>query len=92
MDESVADNWALGQNIPNPAQSSTSIPFVVPEECNIFFTLMSVNGQILTSYNMHAFPGNNTFTYDISSLSNGIYYYVMTYKGKQKVRKMVIQR
>ena len=85
------DSWTLGQNIPNPAHNSIIIPFSVPNEANVYFTLTTVNGQLLYSQEIPASAGNNIVEFDISTLPNGIYFYSMTFNGQQKVRKMVVQ-
>lgn len=91
INEYNALQWSVGQNIPNPAQKTTLIPFRLPEAGNVTFSLMTINGQILFFQNVEASAGNNSLSYDISTLSNGIYFYVMTYKDQRIVRKMTVQ-
>jgi hypothetical protein len=91
INEYTSMQWFVGQNIPNPAQKTTLIPFRLPEAGNVTFSLMTINGQILFFQNVEASAGNNSLSYDISTLSNGIYFYVMTYKGQRIVRKMTVQ-
>ena len=91
INEYTSMQWFVGQNIPNPAQKTTLIPFRLPEAGNVTFSLMTINGQILFFQNVEASAGNNSLSYDISTLSNGIYFYIMTYKGQRIVRKMTVQ-
>jgi uncharacterized protein (DUF779 family) len=91
INEYNALQWSVGQNIPNPAQKTTLIPFRLPEAGNVTFSLMTINGQMLFFQNVEASAGNNSLSYDISTLSNGIYFYVMTYKDQRIVRKMTVQ-
>ncbi|NLE03893.1 MAG: T9SS type A sorting domain-containing protein [Crenarchaeota archaeon] len=87
----TSEQWSVGQNIPNPAQKTTIIPFRLPEAGNVSFSLMTINGQILFSKNIQASSGNNSFSYNISTLSNGIYFYAMSYKDQRIIRKMTVQ-
>jgi len=85
-------SWQLGQNIPNPATSTTSIPYSIPQDGQLIFNVMSINGQVLFTNNIQALAGSHVMKFDLSSLSNGIYYYSMEYQGQRIVKKMTIQR
>ena len=39
--------WTLGQNIPNPAQTMTEIPYAIPVDGMVNVKIMSVSGQVL---------------------------------------------
>ena len=82
----------LGQNIPNPAQSTTSIPFYIPLEGNVLFTITSVSGQTLYTENLEVTAGSHMLEINIDMLANGIYYYSMQYKGQRLIKKMTIQK
>ncbi len=85
-------SWTLGQNIPNPAKLLTSIPYVVPQEGTVIFTVMSINGQILYREVIQTLAGSHRVELNTDKLSNGIYYYSMEYKGQRIVKKMTIQQ
>ncbi len=91
-DDAVHDvsgmGWNLDQNIPNPARTSTVIPFNLPEDANVTLTVMSVSGQLLYSTEISATVGENRYELDVENLSAGIYYYTMEYKGQRLVRKL----
>jgi hypothetical protein len=86
------DLWAVGQNIPNPVQALTSIPFSIPEDGTVRFTLMSVNGQVLYMEDIQAKSGSHIYDFNTLQLSNGIYYYSMEYVGQKIVKKMTVQK
>jgi len=86
------DNWTLGQNIPNPAQSSLVIPYTVPREGDVIFKIMSINGQVLYYNIMHVLKGNHQIEHNIASFADGIYYYSMEYEGERIIKKMTIQK
>ena len=85
-------SWTLGQNIPNPAKLLTSIPYVVPQEGTVIFTVMSINGQIFYREVIQTLAGSHRVELNTDKLSNGMYYYSMEYKGQRIVKKMTIQR
>lgn len=86
------NQWYVEQNQPNPALTSTVIPYYVPQDGEIRCILSSVKGQVLYQEVQQAEAGKNEFYLPTNHLSNGIYYYSLTYKGKTIVRKMNVQR
>ncbi|MDD3281479.1 MAG: T9SS type A sorting domain-containing protein, partial [Bacteroidales bacterium] len=88
----MINKWSVGQNIPNPASHSTSIPYSIPQEGSICFQLMSISGQTLFEKTIHAHSGNHYLEINTLLISNGMYYYSITYRGERKVKKMTIQK
>ncbi|MBO4282360.1 MAG: hypothetical protein J5873_04125, partial [Bacteroidales bacterium] len=43
----TAIDWTMGQNIPNPASSVTRIPYTLPQDGRVTFSVMNMNGQLL---------------------------------------------
>jgi hypothetical protein len=87
-----SDNWTLGQNTPNPAQTMTEIPYAIPADGTVDVKIVSISGQVLYQKEMQATAGNHSLVLDIDFLANGIYYYRMEYAGKTIVKKMTIQK
>jgi hypothetical protein len=85
-------SWTMEQNIPNPARTNTRIPYAIPQEGAILFKVMSINGQVLYTKEIDAMAGSHSMEFDITTLSNGIYYYSMEYQGQRIVKKMTIQK
>jgi hypothetical protein len=84
--------WHVGQNIPNPATHAISIPYSIPQEGNICFQLMSISGQTLFEKTIHTHSGNHYLEINTLPISNGMYYYSITYRGERIVKKMTIQK
>ena len=84
--------WELGQNIPNPAVNHAQIPYMIPQDGQISFKVMSINGQILYTSEMQVLAGSHLLDFDATALSSGIYYYSMEYQGQRIVKKMTIQK
>ena len=82
----------LGQNIPNPANTSTLIPFSIPEAGNVSFEVVSITGQVLCKKDIQALTGSNSIELDTEILPAGIYYYRIEFNGQRLVKKMTIQK
>ncbi|MFA6637688.1 MAG: T9SS type A sorting domain-containing protein [Bacteroidales bacterium] len=85
-------NWNMGQNIPNPAWTKTQIPYSIPQEDNVIFSVMSINGQLLYREEIQADAGSHFLEINTQTLSAGIYYYSMEFQGQRIVKKMTIQK
>ena len=92
IDKINIQTWMMGQNLPNPAQKTTKIPFYIPQDGSIIVKITSVTGQILFQENLIAKTGENTYLLNLENLSSGIYYYSMEYEGKIQVKKLTVQR
>ena len=88
----TAADWSVGQNEPNPANATTTIPFVIPEDAEVVLTLTNVNGQLLHREIVAATAGANRVTLHTGTLPSGLYYYGVEYKGQRIVRKMNVVR
>ena len=85
-------NWSLGQNIPNPASSVTRIPYSIPQEDVMVFSVMSANGQLLHREQLNGETGERYIELNVSDYASGIYYYSVEYQGQRVVRKMNVVR
>lgn len=83
----------LGQNFPNPFNSSTTINFRLPEENNAVLELYNVLGQkIKVLLNGFISAGKHTFQLNAEGLSSGTYYYVLRTPGFTEIKKMLLIR
>lgn len=79
---------------PNPADQRVSIELPVNNQTPVFFELHDDQGILISSmYQGILFPGDNKFSFNTSTLQNGIYYLTLKSINKQKyyVHKIVIQ-
>jgi hypothetical protein len=91
--ETLASNvFVLGQNIPNPAKSTTRIDYSIPESGEVIFHVQSVSGQLLYSKTVEAASGKNSLELNTSTLAAGIYFYSIEYKGQRLVKRMSVQK
>jgi hypothetical protein len=87
--ESGQSQFAVCQNVPNPALDYTVIAFEVPAEGPITFTLVNLLGQPVFVKKEHAFPGKNQIELNVSALESGIYHYHIEYKNQRITHKLV---
>ena len=92
LSETSAFNWQMGQNIPNPASTTTHIPYNIPQEGVIQFRVTTITGQILYSRDIPSAAGVHSLEFDTQHLAGGIYYYSVEYQGQRIVKKMTIQK
>ena len=88
----VSLSFSLGQNIPNPANTTTLIPISLPKDGNVIFELYSITGQLLHTKNMYFSQGDNHIEYNTSGLSSGVYFYSVKYNNQRFSKKMVIKK
>lgn len=80
----------LGQNIPNPADYSTSIPYYLPNSGKVEFVVRNVLGQPVFIETSTKPKGDGIIQLNLDGMSKGIYYYTMTYEGMRFTKKMII--
>jgi hypothetical protein len=83
--------FSLSQNIPYPANSTTRIDYTIPEAGEVIFHVHSINGQLLYSKTIEAPRGNQSIELNTTTLSAGVYFYSMEYKGQRIVKRMSVK-
>lgn len=92
MDEDEV-NVALGQNIPNPFNGTTAIPFSLVNPANVEFIVTDVMGKIVERRDLGTLSsGDHNVTYESSDLAGGIYYYSIIADGKKSTKKMSVAK
>lgn len=92
IDEENSDNFWLSQNMPNPANDNTIIEFSIPQQANVIFEVVNMIGQSVYYSNENRSAGKHQINLNTNELSEGIYYYSITCKGKRLVKKMLINK
>lgn len=83
----------LGQNFPNPFNSSTTINFRLPEENNAVLELYNVLGQkIKVLLNGFISAGKHSFQLNAEGFPSGTYYYVLRTPDYTETKKMLLIR
>jgi hypothetical protein len=83
----------LSQNIPNPAENETVIPYLIPGDNfdNAYITIQNVmNGNEVKRINLTQ-AGYSATTVNLEGLPSGVYTYILIVNGiKQDVKRMVV--
>ena len=85
-------NVYLGQNEPNPAITTTRIPYSLPEAGKVTLEVSTTLGQVIYTDVQEAEQGLNYFEMKTSDLAVGIYYYTIHYKDITLTKKMVVEK
>jgi len=86
------DEVYIGQNIPNPAKQSTSIPYYLPGPADVNLRVINVMGQMMYTQNQSVPQGSGYFDIDITNYAQGIYYYTVEVDGKAYTKKMIVTK
>ena len=90
----LARDFSLDQNYPNPFNGSTMLPYQLSEDGQVSLSVYDIRGRKIRSLVQAYHPkGYYQVQWDGKSNSNmicpqGIYFYVMTFKGKTEIKKM----
>jgi len=81
----------LYQNFPNPASSSTAIPFSILEKTFVTIKVYDQFGrQVVFLVDSDKEAGRNEISFDVSTIENGTYFYGLTASGTVRTMKMII--
>lgn len=90
----VADHPSLeGLNMtsyPNPAGTVTTLEYNLPESGEVKLVLRDMLGRELNSFEGNQPMGLNTWTIDVSTLPEGVYFYELNFGTQKIVQKLVV--
>ena len=91
LETTIANNFALYPNYPNPFNNSTIIPFQLPRDCNVKITIYDLLGREVLKVTDRRFPaGYHRLLLTIESLSSGEYLYMLETDKFRKSKKLSI--
>lgn len=83
----------LGQNLPNPANVSTTIPYELKETGEVNFEVHDVTGKLVFEQYMGTrAPGVYRFDLSLENLRDGVYFYTMTAGDARVTKRMIVTR
>ena len=92
-ENSLPQNFALWQNIPNPFNPSTVIRYNLREETEVRLTVYDIHGKkVKTLVNGRQKAGSYAQRFDASHLASGLYFYRLETKAFSKTRRMLLLR
>lgn len=89
--ESDLEGYTLGQNIPNPSQQYTIVPFSLPMRGDLVFSVMNYMGQTVFTERLSRSAGSHQLRVDTSKWPSGVYFYSLDYKDRKLARKMIVE-
>lgn len=92
IDDPNANGFVVGQNIPNPANNQTLIPYVIPEAGEVTLIITDLPGQVMFSEVQARPAGEHQFEMNVSQLASGVYYYTLEYRGQRVTRKLIVNQ
>jgi photosystem II stability/assembly factor-like uncharacterized protein len=90
---SIPSSITLHQNYPNPFNPSTVISYSIPKGSAVILRVFDQLGrEVQTLENTYKQAGTHTVTFDASSLSSGVYFYVLEAKdlNERITQKMML--
>ncbi len=83
----------LGQNIPNPADMNTLIPYDLKEGAKLTFEVHDMSGKLVAVQALgDRAPGSHRLKFDTSALNEGVYFYSLTSEGTRLTKRMTVIR
>ncbi|MFZ1331411.1 MAG: T9SS type A sorting domain-containing protein [Flavobacteriales bacterium] len=89
----LSSGVGLGQNIPNPANGTTMIPYVLEVPATVNFEVRDLSGKLVQSINQgKRGAGSYRMTMDTSALSEGAYTYTIIAGDVKQTKRMTVVR
>lgn len=85
-----SSKFEVGQNIPNPANGSTTINFTSPSPSTVDFKIYNMLGMVVKSNKIDAVSGLNKINFNTNELSQGVYVYSITNGNNTITKRMVV--
>ena len=83
----------MGQNLPNPADGTTTIPYELKEASTLTFEVHDMSGKLVATQAVGKRPaGTHRLKFDASILNEGLYLYSLTTNGTRLTKRMTVIR
>lgn len=93
VDEFSQNGYQLEQSIPNPASSTVTFGYTLPESGSVKLSVTDMLGRnVWQSPNEEMSSGVHSVTVDVSTLPTGVYYYTLSTPKTSLTRKLEIVR
>ncbi|MBX7094696.1 MAG: T9SS type A sorting domain-containing protein [Flavobacteriales bacterium] len=91
--EVASENFVLSQNIPNPANGTTTIRYSINENANVTFEIVDVTGKVIKNENFGTrSAGDYQINLDTDAFAAGVYFYSVTVNGERQTKRMIINK
>ncbi len=86
-------NVELGQNVPNPFDGTTMVPFSLVNAADVEFIVTDMTGKIIETRSLGTLSsGQHSVSFDGSGLASGFYHYSLIVDGKRTTKKMSVTK
>jgi hypothetical protein len=86
-------DFTLQQNFPNPFNPSTTIGFALPEESDVSLEVYNTSGQLITTLLSGKLGrGYHSIVWEAGKMPSGVYFYRLTAKKYQDIKKMILMK
>jgi hypothetical protein len=93
VEESLANNFSVGQNMPNPFGDNAIINYELKEAGNVSIEFVDVTGKLVKSINNGSqAAGTYTVAIDANDFAEGVYFYTFTVGTEKVTRRMVVTK
>lgn len=86
----INTGFAIGQAFPNPVGDKANIEVILPMPEQVDFKVFTLLGNVVYHKKLNLDMGSNNIVFTRGSLSEGIYLYAITYRGKTLSKKMIV--
>ncbi len=89
--KTVANNFFVGQNQPNPFNTNSTVSYQLKEAGAVNFEVMDVTGKVVKSVNKGVQgAGMHAISLSAADFNAGVYFYTLTINGVKVSKKMII--
>jgi hypothetical protein len=93
VEESLANNFSVGQNMPNPFGDNAVISYELKEAGNVSIEFVDVTGKLVKSINNGSqAAGTYTVAIDANDFAEGVYFYTFTVGTEKVTKRMVVTK
>lgn len=89
----IADNFELKQNFPNPFNPKTTISYSIPAEDFVTIKIFNILGkEVAVILNERKIAGEHQLEFNADNLTSGVYFYELTAGSYKSVKKLVLMK
>jgi hypothetical protein len=83
----------LNQNYPNPFNAETTISFRLPATVHVLLDVYDITGRnVAIIADQKLAQGVHTYRFNAENLPTGVYFYRITTKNQQQIKKMILMK
>jgi len=91
--ESFTKNtFEVKQNAPNPISDFSLVQYYLPKADKVSIRIYNILGKTIKSESVVGTNGSNKYNIDASNLTNGIYFYSLTYANNTITKRFVVNK